>query len=133
MGIGQPVNAAKSVNHLLYWMNAVDVATISGEQQHVVDQVLNTTGSYVASRSTLKTTLRKLVIKIHARSFTKVVSPGMPFIFFSISVASFLVGEGVTAPSSFTLVSSGLSFTADASSKRHGGAMGGRVLHSPLM
>ena len=30
----------------------------------------------------------------------------------------------MTAPSSFTLVSSGLSFTADASSKRHGGAHG---------
>lgn len=61
-------------------------------------------------------------------SLTSVVSPGMFLIFFSISVASFLVGDGVTVPpaaSSLTSVSGlGFSFTEAASSILHKGAMG---------
>ena len=127
MRLGKFVIPTQSVNHLLYWMDAVDVAPISGKEQHVVDQLLDITKDRFTAYGSkwLPSEIHvKRYSKMHMGSFIMVVSPGMPFIFFSISVANFLVGEGVTAPfpSSLTLAS-GFSFAADASNRRHGGAM----------
>ena len=41
LALGQLLLTTKTVNHLLYWVDAVDVATISSKQQHAVDQVLD--------------------------------------------------------------------------------------------
>lgn len=140
--MGQLLITTKSVNHLLYWMNTVDVATVSGEQQEVVDQVLDMTEHKIKYH---KPTLHMVSPEryhqsmklcdgswVNHQSFTRLVSPDIPFSFFSMSVASRLVGEGVVPPdpSSLTLVSSGFNFAAADSSNRHLGAIGRRTANA---